>query len=569
MGPGEPVNSSDPISIQIIQNSLQAISDEMFAVMRKTAMSSIIYEVLDMGTGVTDGAGELATSGAGIPGFVGALDKAVKAIIDRHSAPGDIGPGDVFVTNDPFYGGVTHLSDIVVAMPVFVGGALVAWTANIAHHSDVGGMAPGSISNDAREIYQEGLRLPAVKLIEHGTVISAVMDIMTTNSRLPDYLHGDLWAGIAAARLGEKRILELVDKYGVETFVQAVRVFMDQGEQTSRRALARLPNGRFTVEEEQENGLVYTVTIEITDDEFIVDLRDNPDQDPGPNNISHDQTVVSCQVIFKNATDPDIVANAGSFRPLLVITRPGSVFAAREPAAFAAYSEVDIRLYDLLWRCLAEHEIGQLPAGGFGSVCGTFIGGRHPDTGRHFTIIEPQVGGWGASASADGSSAQFSGGHGDTFNCPAEIAEARYGLYVDQLALSEGPGGEGEHRGGKGIVLDYRAHTDGIFLTATYSRYKRKPWPLMDGREGSSNYLEVIRTDGSRNEFAVVTELEINDGDVIRIHTANGAGYGDPRNRSKDKILEDIRLGFLTAERAKEVYGLSDLQTSGSREVSE
>jgi N-methylhydantoinase B len=562
------LNAPDPISLQIIQNSLQAISDEMFAAMRKTAMSSIIYEVLDMGTAVTDGAGELATSGAGIPSFVGALDKAVKAIIDRHSAPGDIEPGDVFVTNDPFYGGVTHLSDIIVAMPVFARGRLVAWTANIAHHSDVGGIAPGSISNDARELYQEGLRLPAVKLIDRGNVINAVMDIMTANSRLPDYLHGDLWAGIAAVRLGARRIIELVEKYGVSTFVEALRVFMDQGEQASRRALAGLPKGRFAVEEEQENGVIYKVTIEITDDEFIVDLRDNPDQDPGPNNASHDGTVVSCQVIFKNATDPEIVANAGSFRPLKVLTRTGSVFAAQEPAAFAAYSEVDIRLYDLLWRCLAEHGIGQLPAGGFASVCGTFIGGRHPDTGRHFTIIEPQVGGWGGSASADGSSAQFSGTHGDTFNCPVEIAEARYGLYVDQLALDEGPGGEGEHRGGKGIVLDYRAHADGIFLTATYSRYKRKPWPLKGGREGSSNYLEVLRPDGSREEFAVATELEINDGDVIRIHTANGAGHGDPQRRSPEKVLEDIRLGFLTPERAHEIYGLADVRCDGSREDS-
>ena len=225
-------------------------------------------------------------------------------------------------------------------------------------------MAPGSISNDAREIFQEGLRLPAVKLIERGKLIQSVMDIMTVNSRLPDYLRGDLWAGIAAARLGEKRILEVVHKYGTETFIEAIRAFMDYGEQTSLRALAVLPKGRFTLEEEQDNGVVYKVAIEITDQEFIVDLSDNPDQDPGPNNNSHDGSVVSAQVIFKNATDPEVVANAGTFRPLRLITRPGSVFAAKAPAAFATYSEVDIRLYDLLWRCLAEHGVAELPAGG-------------------------------------------------------------------------------------------------------------------------------------------------------------------------------------------------------------
>ena len=149
-----------------------------------------------------------------------------------------------------------------------------------------------------------------------------------------------------------------------------------------------------------------------------------------------------------------------------MLTRPGSVFDAQEPAAFATYFEVEIRLYDLMWRCLAPHVAAELPAGGFASICGTFIGGPHPDTGRHFTIIEPQLGGWGASAGRDGNSAMFCGFHGETFNCPAEIAEARYGLYVDQLALDEGPGGEGEHRGGRGIVLDYRAYTDDMFLTA-------------------------------------------------------------------------------------------------------
>ena len=272
---------TDPITLEIIQSSLQATSDEMFAALRKTAMSAIIYEVLDMGTGITDGEGNLASSGAGIPAFVGVLDKAVKRVIELNDL-GDIRPGDIFVTNDPYYGGVTHLNDVVLAMPVFADGELIAWTANIAHWNDVGGMVPGSISNDAKEIFQEGLRLPAVKLISEGTPIKSVMEIMKCNSRLPDFLQGDMWAGIAAARVGERRILELVDKYGLETFNTALQVFQDYGEQVALRALEGLPKGRFSLEEEQDSGAVYGVTVEITDDEFIVDLRDNPDQDPGP-----------------------------------------------------------------------------------------------------------------------------------------------------------------------------------------------------------------------------------------------------------------------------------------------
>ena len=545
----------DPITLEIIQSSLQAISDEMFSSMRKTAMSSIIYEVLDMGTCVTDAEGNLASSGAGIPAFVATLDKAVKRVIELNDRPCEIGPGDVFATNDPYYGGVTHLNDVVFALPVFAGGELVAWTANIAHWNDVGGMVPGSISNEAREIYQEGLRLPAVKLVEGGRPIRSVMEIMRCNSRLPDFLEGDLWAGIAAARVGERRILELVRKYGRDTFVAALTSFMDYGEQVARRELAALPKGRFALAEEQDSGALYAVAVEITDRDFIIDLRDNPDQDAGPNNASRDGSLIAAQMIFLNITDAGGFANAGHFRPLVLLTRPGSVFDAQPPAAFATYYEVEIRLYDLLWRCLAPHLGDRLPAGSFGSICGTFIGGPHPDTGRHFTIVEPQLGGWGGSAARDGNTAVFSGFHGDTFNCPAEVAEARYGLYVDRLALNDEPGGEGRHRGGRGILLDYRVRSDGCFFTCAYTRNRHPPWGLAKGLDGSPNYAEVIRRDGSVERYAVVTALEVNEGDVIRIRTGSGGGYGDPRERPRELVLDDLRNGLLTPDRAREIYG--------------
>jgi N-methylhydantoinase B len=545
---------TDRITLEIIQSSLQAASDEMFAAFRKTAMSAIIYEVLDMGTGITDGDGNLASSGAGIPAFVGVLDKAVKRVIELNA--GDIRPGDIFATNDPYFGGVTHLNDVVLAMPVFADGELIAWTANIAHWNDVGGMVPGSISNEAREIFQEGLRLPAVKLVSEGEPIRSVMEIMKCNSRLPDYLQGDMWAGIAAARVGERRILDLVARYGHDTFTTALRTFMEYGEEVARRALRELPKGRFTLAEEQDSGAVYTATVEIADDEFVVDLRDNPDQDPGPNNASRDGTMIAAQMVFMNITGASSSANAGHFKPLRLLTRPGSVFDARPPAAFATYYEVEIRLYDVIWRCLAPHLGDRLPAGSFASVCGTFIGGPHPDTGRHFTIVEPQVGGWGGEALRDGNSAMFSGFHGDTFNCPAEVAEARYGLYVDQLRLNDEPGGEGEFRGGKGIVLDYRVRSNGCFFTCAYTRNKHRPWALAGGREGSPNYVEVLRADGSVEEYAVVTALDVDEGDVIRLHTANGGGYGDPRRRRRELVRDDVRNGYVTEETARTVYGL-------------
>ncbi len=235
----------DPITIEIIQNSLQAAADEMFAAMRRTAMSAIIYEVLDMGTGITDRNGELAGSGAGIPAFVGVLDKTVKAVLEKYPKAGEIEPGDVFITNDPYHGGVTHLNDVVLVMPVFDGSDLVAWTANIAHWNDVGGMVPGSMSTNASEIFQEGMILPGIKLISRGQPIRSVFDILTSNCRMPDFLTGDLWAGVASIRVGERRVLEIVHKYGKDVFLAAVEEYLDYGEKVSLAALRRLQKGKY------------------------------------------------------------------------------------------------------------------------------------------------------------------------------------------------------------------------------------------------------------------------------------------------------------------------------------
>lgn len=545
----------DPITLEIIQNSLQATADEMFAAMRKTAMSSIIYEVLDMGTGILDAQGRIASSGAGIPAFIGVLDKAVQVIVRKFDKPGDIQPGDVFTTNDPYYGGVTHLNDIIVAMPVFADGRIIAWTANIAHNSDIGGKSPGSLSADATEIFQEGLRLPAIKLISKGEPIRSVFDIMTVNSRMPDFLEGDTWAAIASVRIGAKRLGELAAKYGADTFEHAMAQFMDFGEKVSLAELANLPHGTFALTEEQDDGRFFNVKITISDSEFVVDLRDNPDQDEGPTNTSRDGVMVAAQMIFKSLTDPYSPCNEGSFRPIRLLTREGSIFHAKEPHPIGFYFETEVRVYDLLWRCLAKEAPKRLAAGHFSSIAGTFIGGRHPDTGRHYTIVEPQIGGWGASHGRDGNSCIFSGFHGETYNCPAEISEARNGLIVDRMELNPEQGGEGRWTGGRGLRMDYRIREDGSFLTAGYTRSKILPWSLDGGNEGTANYVEVIRKDGDRERYSFVSGLTVDKDDVIRIVTAAGGGVGDPHERDRAAVEADIRDGYLTPERARQVYG--------------
>lgn len=545
--------SHDPITLEIIQNSLQAVADEMFATMRKTAMSSIIYEVLDMGTGILDARGRIASSGAGIPSFVGVLDKAVQVLLAKFPQE-TIQPGDVFITNDPYYGGVTHLNDLVVAMPVFAEGRLIAWTANIAHNSDVGGMAPGSLSVQATEIFQEGLRLPAIRLIDAGEANESVFAILRCNSRMPNFLEGDLWAAIAAVRIGASRLTELATKYGVATFETAMEGFMTFGKKVTLSTLASLPHGTFELDEEQDDGRVYNVKVTISSTEFVVDLRNNPDQDIGPTNTSRDGAMICAQMMLKALCDPQSPANDGTFRPIRLLTREGSVFHAREPAAIGFYFETELRVFDLIWRCLAQHMPERLGAGHFATIGGTFIGGIHPDTGRQYTIIEPQIGGWGGREGHDGNSALFSGFHGETYNCPAEISEARNGLHIGRMALHTGPGGEGQWCGGRGIVIDYGVRQDNSFLTIGYTRSRIMPWSLKDGHEGTGNYALILRRDGTQERHAFVSGLRVDKGDVIRIVTGTGGGYGNPALRDPALVARDVKNGLITAEHAQRIY---------------
>jgi N-methylhydantoinase B len=555
----------DPITLEIIQSSLQAAADEMFAALRHTAMSAIIYEVLDCGTGITDRKGELAGSGAGIPAFVGVLDKTVKKILAKFDKLGDIEPGDIFMTNDPYNGGVTHLNDVILVMPVFSGTDIVAWTANIAHWNDVGGMVPGSMSTNAREIFQEGMILAGIKLFSRGTPIRSVFDILTANCRMPDFLTGDLWAGVASVRVGERRVLEIVTKYGKEVFLQAVEEYLAYGERVSLAALKKLPKGTYTLVEEQDQGPPWKVSVDVKDDAFIVDLRDSPDQDKGPFNMSRDEAVVSCQIAFKSVTSPERVANGGTFRPLTVLTRHGSIFDPAFPAAMGIYYEMTIRLEDLVARCISQRLPDRLPAGSFASVCGTLFGGVHADTGRTYAVIEPELGGWGGSRSSDGNSGQFSALHGETYNCPAEVAEARYGVTVDYLSFHDEDGGAGMHRGGKGVRIDYRMRSDNAWLTVAYTRSRVLPWPLSGGCQGSPNHVVIVRKDGTTEDHSVVSGLTVNKGEIIRIITGTGAGWGDPLKRDVELVREDLKNGYITQEQADRFYKLAERTQAGAR----
>lgn len=509
----------DPFTLSVIQAGLTSAADEMFAVLQKTAMSPIIYEVLDVGTGVTDGEGNLVSSGAGIPTFVGVLDKAVQAIVALH---GDsVAEGDVFVTNDPNYGGVTHLNDVVIAKPVFFEGRRVAWTASIAHWGDIGGKVPGSMATDVSEIFAEGLRLPAVRLFEKGEALQSVFDIIRTNSRLPDFVSGDLWAQLAASRSAEKQILGLFGTYGAEAVNAAIADAFETGLARAQAGLASLPNGDYEIEEEQDDGVVWKARITVSDDAFTVDLRDNPNQYAAPYNTSRDGAIISCQMIFKAVCDPERFANAGSFRPLKVLTRENTIFHAGPTAPQGYYFETRIRLADLLWQCIAKALPDRLPAGSFSSIFGTVIAGQHPDTGRRYTMVEPQMGGWGATSTRDGISAMFSTSHGDTFNCPVEICEARYGLDVDHKSLAEAPETDDPHVGGRGVSVQYGLRGEAV-VSVGYTRGRVPVWSQDGCQPGGLNSFVLTRADGSTERHQFASGLKLHAGDRILIETASG-----------------------------------------------
>ena len=516
----------DPFTISVIQAGLVAAADEMFETLKKTSMSPIIYEVLDVGTGITDKHGNLVGSGAGIPTFVGILDKAVKRIIEIHGLE-KVEEGDLFITNDPYYGGVTHLNDVVVSLPVFFNGECIAWASSIGHWSDVGGSTPGSMSTRVSEIIQEGLRLPAVKLFERGKPVTSLLEIITCNSRLPEIARGDLWSQISASRRAGKRITELAGTYGMGNYNLALKDLFEEGEKRARKGLLELPKGRFEASEIQENDDQWKVAITITDDDFVVDLTDNPEQKAGPYNTSRDGAVISSQMLFKVLTDPNLFCNEGSFKPLKVITKQGTVFEATGTAPHGYYFETRIRLFDLLLQCMARAMPEQLPAGHFSSICGTVIAGVHPITGRKYTMVEPQLGGWGATSTRNGLNCMYSFSHGETYVCPVEICEARYGMEVGWKRLLDDQTGKGLYEGGKSLSTSYRMKGKAM-VSAGYSRSKNPVWGLNGGNPGGTNKFEVRKVGSDPIRYAFVSDLEVDNGDEIIIETAKGGGWGRP-----------------------------------------
>jgi N-methylhydantoinase B len=552
----------DPFTLEIIKEGLLAIGDEMFVTMQRTSMSTIIYEVLDYATGLTDAGGRLITQGNGVTLFLGTLDYGVKSVLRKFGEEG-LRSGDIVITNDPYEGGGTHLSDVSLIMPIFYKGKIVAFSANKGHWTEVGGMAAGSWTTNSTEVYQEGLLFPCVKIFTEGKPNEALIDLIRANVRTPDMSIGDMYAQAASLRIAEKRFQELCGKHGVENVLRGIDTLMDHSEQLLLKELSRIPNGVYEASDFIDDDGVgngpfeVKVKVSVEKSRVVCDFTDSHPQVPGPVNSARDGLHSAARAVLIALTNPSIPVNEGCFRPLEIVCPDRTIFTCEKPAPVSTYWETMMYAADLIWRAMAPAMPRKLPAGHFLSVCGVVLAGIHPDTGELFILVEPQAGGWGAGEDKDGENGLVCVGDGETYIIPVEVCETRYGVLVDRYGYDIAEGGEGRYRGGRGLVRDYRITAKEAWFTGTFGRFKYLPWGMRGGNPGSRNYTRMIFADGREPiVFGKTARFHMNRGDVASLVTGTGGGYGDPKDRPLESVGEDLKNGYITAEIAEKRYGV-------------
>jgi len=560
---------TDRFTMDVLREAFLAVSDEMFVSLARTSQSPVIYEVLDFAVGITDPAGELISQGNGIAGFLGPLGEAVRDALIR--VP-DLAPGDVVATNDPYAGGGTHLSDVALVRPIFFDGALVAFAAAKGHWTEIGGKDPGSWTADSTEIFQEGLQLPFVRFVRGGRRDADLEAVLAANSRLPGMVVGDLIAQSACLEVAERRVIELCERHGAATVAEAMEVVHERSERLALATLANLPHGIYQADDFLDDDGVgsgpisISVRVELAPERMVCDFTGSSAQVRGPVNCTWSGLVSGVRTMFKAITDPSEPPSDAWFRPLRIVAPSGSVFNAVRPAPVAAYFEATEAATDLIWKALAPAIPDRLTAGSFVSVCGTSLSLTNPDTGEPTILVEPQAGGWGASAVADGEHGLVSVGDGETYVIPVEVCEQRYGVRVERFGLDVGPAaGAGRRRGGRGLVREYRILSEEALLTVAFGRHRFPPWAVGGGREGSCNYVEVVPADGSASRtFGKAASLPLRKGDLVRLVTGTGGGVGDPREREPERVALDVADGLISEREARESYG-ADTPSSARR----
>lgn len=556
--------SIDPITLEVLTQGLISIVREMRATVCRTASSVAIYDAKDFSCGLFAPDSQVVAQSEDIGSHVVPLPWSVRSAMEKFG--NDLAPGDVILSNDPYTGG-THLNDVTIIYPVFQDGRLIFFPAVRAHWADVGGMVPGSMSGKATEIYQEGVRIPPVKIQEAGRLNQAALDILLSNMRVPEERLGDLEASLASCRVAERRIHEICIRYGVDTLLEAVRLDLDRSEARMRACIAALPDGTYRFEDYLETfmggrfePLLMPLALTIAGDSMTADFTGASPQVPFPVNSTAAVTAASVFIAVKSIFDPAAPLNQGSFRPIEVIAPPGSIVNVQRPAPAGSHGEIRKRAIATMVGALSQ-VVPDLVAG---DLCRTsfhnLIGGYDAKRGREWVHYEWSAGGNGAFRESDGPSAMATIDWGDLVTVQStEVIETRMPLVVETSRLAIDSGGAGTTRGGLSMQRSMR-------VLAADSRYSL----LSDGAVvpafgvmGGLSGVQVgswVETDGTIESFDTpgkVAGHPVGDGSVVVVRSAGGGGYGDPLLRDPNQVAEDVREAYVSRQAAHDLYGVA------------
>jgi N-methylhydantoinase B len=570
----------DPVVTEIVRNGVIAVTEEMKTNLMRTAYNIIIYEALDFTTGLFTVAGETISIGIGLPMFIRGMAAVIKAEIAHFGLDG-LQPGDILVTNDAYITG-SHLQHVTLTLPIFHDGVLAGFSCCMAHWISIGGVLAGMTT----DIYSEGLQLPILKLQKAGVLNQDVVDIIRMNVRIPNRAMGDLRAQITAVKTGERRFLQLLDRYGREPVLDAISAIMDHSERSARARTLTIPDGTYEAESFMDDDGVdigkkvpIRVKVVVAGDEMTIDLSDVSKQVRGFYNSGITTGYACTQVAYKCLTSPrDYPINDGSFRSLHTIVPEGTVVSAVRPAPMRVWMTFPMTIVDTVFKALAHAVPERAIAGHHADLLTTQFHGIDRRT-REFFIgsFGPLGGGWGAKHNEDGVSATVCINDGDTHNSPNEQTETKFPIVVERYALVPDSGGAGRHRGGLGVERVIRARQPVTFHTQI-DRAHCKPWGLEGGGEATGNQVAMRIDDEWKTDYpnAKVMLAPLKPGDALLVRSGGGGGHGDPFSRPVDAVREDVRQGYVSVESAEELYGVVvdaetldvDLKATGKRRSS-
>ena len=545
----------DPILFDVIRNALVQATEEMAIALRRSAYSTNIKTRNDYSCAFFNRRLETVAQALGQPNHLSAFEHLVPVAIRRHGAE-QLGPHDMLVTNEPYPGGA-HLNDITLIAPVHHDGALLGYVANLAHHVDVGGGAPASVGA-FREVFQEGIIIPPVKLVTNGRIAADVFDLILAQIRSKRETAGDFRAQIAANNSGIRALSALVARYGVDV----VAFYMDEliayaGHRT-RAAVELLPRGTFTAEASVDNDgftdrpvrLVVAVTID--EKGMLFDFTGAEPQRRAPVNSTFGQTFSACAYVLKSLVGPDVPVNAGFYRFVRVTAPPGTTANCTPPAPVVGGWETAARVTDLVFKALAPALPKRVPAGTKAMICHVGFGGLDPRTGEYYCFLETIGGGYGGRHNSDGPDAVQVHGQ-NTENAPIEETERNYPVRIVRYELVNDSDGPGRLRGGLGLRRDYWFAEGGATFTILADRDRAGPWGLFGGRAGRRAEY-VLNPDREARSLGSKTTIELQQGDVVSYRTCGGGGYGPAEERDPDRVLRDVRERKVSVARAREIY---------------